>query len=135
MRPVAALQGDGRTLVSGGRTRLRSGVVVVQISVAMVLVTCGSLMLRTWLNRMRVDLGFDPRGAIRADVSLPPDRYGDPVAKRTAVDRLLDASRRTGGVTAVGASTWALPTGAGGQRSVLVAGREDRMLPASARRG
>lgn len=135
VRPVAALQGDGRTLVGGGRTRLRSALVIVQISVAMVLVTCGSLMLRTLLNRMQVDLGFDPRGAIRADVSLPPDRYREPAAMRTAVERLIDASRRTAGVTAAGASTWALPTAAGGQRSVLVPGREDRMLPASARRG
>jgi predicted permease len=135
VRPTTALQGEGRTLAGGARGRLRSALVAVQIAIAVILVTCGSLMLRTMMNRLRVDLGFDPRGAIRGDVSLPFERYPDPVARRTAVDRLLDAARRGAGVTAVGASTWALPTDAGGQRSITMPANDDRMLPASVRRG
>jgi predicted permease len=134
VRPIAALQGDGRTL-AGGRGRWRSTLVALQIAIAVILVTGGSLMLRTLVNRLHVDLGFDPRGAIRADVGLPYERYGDPAAQRTAVERLLDAASRNAGVTAAGASTWALPTGAGGQRAITIPDGDDRLLPASVRRG
>ena len=134
VRPGAALQSDGRTLAGSPRGRLRSALVAVQIAIAVMLVTGGSLMLRTLVNRLQVDLGFDPRGAVRGDVGLQPDRYPDNAAKRTAVDRILETASRNAGVAAVGAATWALPTGAGGQRAVTVPGVEDRLLPASVRR-
>lgn len=67
VRPIAAQQGDGRALAGNARGRWRSTLVAVQIAV--ILVAAGSLMLRTLVNRLQVDLGFDPRGAIRADRS------------------------------------------------------------------
>lgn len=134
VRPGAAIQGDARTLAGGTRSRLRSVLVSAQIAIAVMLVAGGSLMLRTLVNRMQVDLGFDPRGAVRGDVVLPPDRYANPAAMRTAVDRILSATTQTASVVAAGVSTWALPTGAGGQRALTVPGVDDRMLPASVRR-
>ena len=135
IRPGAALQGGGRAVAGNTRGNVRSLLVALQIAIAVMLVTGGSLMLQTLLNRLHLDLGFDPRGAIRGDVALPWDRYPNDPARRAAVDRILDAASRTAGVAAAGASTWALPTGAGGQRAVTVPGVEDRLLPASVRRG
>jgi predicted permease len=133
--PGTALRGDGRALAGTARARVRSVLVAAQIAIAVMLVTGGSLMLRTLANRWQVNLGFEPRGAIRGDVTLQPDRYTTAASQRTAVDRILDAASRTAGVSAVGASTWALPTGAGGQRAITVPGEDDRVLPASVRRG
>jgi putative ABC transport system permease protein len=132
--PGGALQGETRTLDGSTRSAFRSGLVVLQIAVAVVLVTGGALMVRTLVNRMQVDLGFDPRGALRADVNLPYDRYADPLARRSAVDRILTLLREDASVSAAGAATWALPTSAGGMRPVTVPGREDRPLPTSVRR-
>jgi putative ABC transport system permease protein len=124
---------DGRG--TRGRSRLRSALVAAQIASALVLVTCGALMLRTLANRGHVDLGFDPRGAIRADLPLPPERYSDPAAMRTVVAATLDRLNRLPDVTAAGASTWALPTGAGAQRQFTLPRDADRALPGSIRRG
>jgi predicted permease len=124
---------DGRG--ARGKSVFRSALVAGQIASALVLVTCGALMVRTLANRERVDLGFDPRGAIRADLSLPFDRYADPAAARTAVDATLDRLNSTPEIAAAGASTWALPTGAGAQRQLTLPTDADRALPGSIRRG
>ena len=89
----------------------------VRIASALVLATSGTLMLRTLANRERVDLGFDPRGGVRASVSLSGERYRDVAAVRAAVERILAEVRVEPDVTAAGAAAWALPTAPGGQRT------------------
>ena len=106
---------DGRG--GSGRGALRAALVAVQIACALALGVCGTLMLRTLANRDRVALGFDPRGAVRADVSLAGDRYRDAAAVRTGVERILGEVRLEPDIVAAGAATWALPTAPGGQRA------------------
>jgi predicted permease len=132
--PDLALRGDDRR-ISGGRGSLSSALVVGQIASALALVACGGLMLRTIVNRSHVDLGFDPRGAIRADLSLPFERFGEPAAALGASRAILDRVTQSPGIAAAGVSTWALPTAAGGQREITLPGDRDRALPGSIRRG
>jgi len=124
--------GDSRT--TGGRRWLSSALVVGQIASALVLVACGALMLRTIVNRSHVDLGFDPRGAIRADLSLPFERFGEPGAALAATRAILDRVAQNPEIVAAGASTWALPTAAGAQREITVPADRNRALPGSIRR-
>jgi len=132
--PETVLRAEGRG-ASSGRGWLRSALVAAQIAVALALGSCGALMVQTLLNRERVDLGFDPRGAIRADVVLDPERYTDAAKLTSTVDAIFDRLTRASGVTAAGASTWALPTGAGGQRQFTLPDEGNRALPSSVRRG
>ncbi|MBA2302338.1 MAG: ABC transporter permease [Acidobacteria bacterium] len=133
--PEAVLRADGRGLTGGGRGWLRAALVATQIACALVLALCGALMVQTLVNRQRVNLGYDPRGAVRADIVLDASRYRDPVRITAAVDALFEHVGQASGVTAAGASTWALPTGAGGQRQLTLPGEENRALATSIRRG
>ena len=127
--------GNGRGAAGQTRGRLRSGLVAAQVAGALVLATCGGLMLRSLANRARVDVGFDSRNALRADVSLPGDRYRQPETLRAAVDSIFEHLRRAPDVVAAGASTWALPTSAGAQRTLTLPSERDTALEPSVRRG
>lgn len=66
------------TLLSGGRThttdrrraRLRAGLVVSQVALALVLSVGAALIVESFRRLMSVDAGYDPSGVISADVSL-----------------------------------------------------------------
>ena len=130
--PEVILRGSG-----GGRStkgRLRSGLVVSQIAAALVLATSAALMVQTMINRQRVNLGFDPSHVVRADLALPWDRYPDVGRGRVAVEQAVEYIAGQPGIAAAGAVTWALPTGAGGQRPLTLPDAQDTSLPLSIRR-
>jgi predicted permease len=133
--PDTVLREAGRGASGDSKGRLRACLAAAQIAAALVLATCAVLMAQTVANRQRVDLGFEPKGAIRAEVGLPPDRYRDPDAVRNRVHGILDQLARQPGVVAAGASTWALPTGAGAQRQLTLPARQDFALSGTIRRG
>lgn len=84
---VPALQGSYTSLVtslkdsaasvtsSRSRTRLRNGIVVVQIALSVLLVVCAVLFLRTLRNASAIDPGFSTRTALLATVDLLPAGY------------------------------------------------------------
>ena len=133
--PNMVLKSGDRTAAGRPGGRMRAGLVATQIALAVVLGTCGLLMVRSFVNRQQVDLGFEPRGALRGEIALPPERYGDPDAVRAAAASIVDALQRQSGVVAAGASTWALPTAAGAQRQLTVPGGAFTPLPLSIPRG
>jgi putative ABC transport system permease protein len=132
--PEPILRESGRATTDRAAGRLRSGLVVAQIAAALLLATCAALLLRSMANRQAVTLGFDPRNAFKAELSLPYDRYGDPARAEQAIGAILAGAARRADVLAVGARTWALPTGAGAQRQFTVPQRGDAALPAGVRR-
>lgn len=100
---VPALQGSSTALVeslkdsagsvtsSPGRGRLRSGIVVAQVALSVLLVVCAVLFLRTLRNASAIDPGFSTRKALLATVDLLPagyDRARGTVFMQTLVDRL-----------------------------------------------
>lgn len=61
--------------------------VVGEIALAMTLLTCAGLMLRSLDRQLHVALGFEPRGVTIAVLTLPDSRY-TPAARVAFVDRL-----------------------------------------------
>ena len=133
--PDAVLREAGRGAPADSRGRLRACLAATQIAAALVLATCAVLMARTVANRQRVDLGFEARGAVRAEVVLSGDRYADAAAVPAAVNGILERLSAKPDVAAAGALTWALPTAAGALRQLTLPARQDVTLPASVRRG
>ena len=132
--PASALRhDDNRT--AGTTGWLRSTLVVAQIALALMLAAGAALLVRSLLNRQQVDLGYEPRGALRADLALQAERYRDPERARITVDAILDRLGRAPDVEAAGAITWALPTGAGGQRQLTLPAQRDAALSGAVRRG
>jgi predicted permease len=102
-----------------------------QIALALVLGTGAALMVHSLINRERVDLGYDPAGAVRATVALSFDRYDTPDAIRAGATAIIERLQRNPDVAAAGVITWALPTGAGAQRQFTLPDESDRTLPGS----
>jgi predicted permease len=58
-----------------GKQLLRRGLVVTEVALAIVLVAGAGLMLRSFAQLQKVNLGFDPRNVLTLDVQLPPRTY------------------------------------------------------------
>ena len=98
------LNGAGRSRVDGATT-LRSGLVIAEIALSLVLLTGAALLLQSLLHLVHVPPGFDPRNALAMEVYLPKERYstGDDGARFFhAVFERLEALP---GVEAVGMAT------------------------------
>ena len=132
--PASALRQDDNR-AGGSMGWLRSALVITQIACALMLATGAALLVRSLINRQHVDLGYEPRGALRADMALQAEQYRDRERARITVDAILDRLGRAADVEAAGAITWALPTGAGGQRQLTVPEQRDSALPGAVRRG
>ena len=60
---------------SGGSQRLRSGLVIVEIALGLVLMISGGLLLQTLHNLSTLDVGFERQSVVVGHMSLPPARF------------------------------------------------------------
>ena len=58
-----------------GRARLRGALVVVELSLAVMLLTGAGLLVRSFWNLQEVDAGFEARSVLKAEYKLPGTRY------------------------------------------------------------
>jgi predicted permease len=97
------LKEGGRTGTPGsGHARLRSGLVVAEIAVALVLLTASGLLLRSFQKMSDVNLGFNPDHTLAAIYDLPHNQYATQSAVDTFCEELLRNLRELPGVQAVG---------------------------------
>lgn len=74
--PVGLMSDSGRGATSSRRRRSAQRVlVVVQLAFSVVLVVGAALLLRTLAELHRIDLGFEPRNVLTAQVQLSPADY------------------------------------------------------------
>jgi predicted permease len=119
--------GDG----GGPRLRLRSGLLVAQIALSMVLLMVAGLFARTLAHARAIDPGFDSRDVYYASLDLGLANYDENRGQRAAA-AILDQARAIPGVRAAALAAM-LPLGGGGLGlgEISVAGRE----PPDPRRG
>jgi putative ABC transport system permease protein len=72
---VESLREGGQSTVGGHRQKLRSMLVVAEVTLAVVLVIGAGLMIRSLSALGRIDLGFNPDHVLTMRVSVPPARY------------------------------------------------------------
>ena len=60
---------------TGGGQRLRSGLLIAEVSLSLVLLISAGLFLTSFARLQRVQPGFEPDGVFTAQVVLPPQRY------------------------------------------------------------
>jgi len=70
-----ALKDGGRGSVGAGG-RLRSGLLVAEVSLSLVLLIAGGLLLTSFARLQQVKPGFEPKSIFTAQLALPPTRYG-----------------------------------------------------------
>jgi len=110
----ASMKEGGRSGSAGGNhARLRSALVIMEIAVALVLLTASGLLLRSFSNMSTVDLGFRPDHATTAAYALPKKQYPTQAQIDSFNNRLLQELRQLPGIEAVGLTTTIPTTGDG----------------------
>lgn len=93
------LKEGGRGLAGGARDgRLRGSFVATQVALALMLLIGASLMLRSFSELTRVDLGFQPDGLLTFELNLPAARYETDRQLVDFYDAALDRIRMLPGV-------------------------------------
>jgi putative ABC transport system permease protein len=71
-----ALQGSARGSSEGlDRKRVRAGLAISQLALAVVLLAAGALLIRSFRRAQQAPLGFDPRSILSVALPLPAARY------------------------------------------------------------
>jgi predicted permease len=116
------LTGTGRG--AGGSFRhgkLRAGLVIFEVSLSILLLVGAGLMMRSLLALTHVELGFEPKNILFAQVALPPGRYDTADQKRLFMQRVLERLNALPGVISA-TETISLPPYGGFQSEVTVPG-------------
>ena len=79
--------------------------VVTELALAVVLLAGAGLMIRSFFNLERLNLGFSPEHLITMRLQLPDQRYDTPEARVAFYDRLLPKLAAVPGVESVAVST------------------------------
>jgi predicted permease len=109
-RISSELRGGGRTSSqSRERHRARSVLVVAQVALALVLLVCSGLLIRTFHALRRVDPGFDPRDRLTLQIAVPESQISDATAAMRLEQGILEKIRAIPGVASVGLTT-VIPT-------------------------
>lgn len=109
-----ALKEGGRGLRHGGSLRLQSGLVIGQVALSLVLLVGSGLLIRSFLEMQKEELGFDPHGVVVAEIQLPRAVYGEERPTNDFYDALLEDVRALPGVAAAGVTTRIPVTGGRG---------------------
>jgi putative ABC transport system permease protein len=87
------------------RRRLRSGLVVAEVALSMVLLIGAGLMFRSFVALQRVDLGFEPQNALTFRISVPPaeQAYDEPMERALFLAKLEERLEALPGAKVAGA--------------------------------
>ncbi len=118
---------DGARGVSGSRRqhRLRGALIVLEVSLALILLTGSGLLLKSFVNLRTVELGFNPDRLLTMYLRLPFNDYKEPERRVSYFQQTLGNLQRLPGVEAAGIC-FSLPmTGSGATDRVWIEGRPD----------
>jgi len=129
------LQEGARGSTAGLRARrLGSALVATELAASVVLLSGAFLMIRSFQERQRVDLGFEVRDALVARLTLSGERYREPSARYAFLDEVLRRVRALHGVdSAAATSTLPMSDELGGGWSMLPFAVEGLATPAAER--
>ncbi len=92
--------------------RVRGVLVIGEITIAVALLACAGVLVRSFSSLRGVNPGFSSEDLLTARVSLPETRYGKPDTRVRFIRDFLDAADRTSGVLS-SAATADLPLSGG----------------------
>jgi predicted permease len=107
---------------SGGHARLRSTLVVVEIAIALMLLTASCLLLRSFEKMRSVDLGYRPDHVTTAAYSLPQKQYEKQVQVDGFNRELLARLKKLPGVAATGTTSQLPANGSNNNQTFVVEG-------------
>jgi putative ABC transport system permease protein len=117
------LKEGGRGPAGSGRHRLRSGLVVAEVALSVMLLVGAGLLLRSFDRLLNTNPGFNPDHVVAAQITLPAGHYTEASQQRAFFEALLERTRALPDVVRSGAIS-ALPlSGSRYSSSFVIAGR------------
>jgi putative ABC transport system permease protein len=128
-----SLRDQGQGVSPGRRKHMIQGVLTVsEIGMALVLVICAGLLLRSLNRLLAINPGFDPNNVLTAQVNLPAAQYVDGTQAAGFYDQLTHRLQALPGVVSVAAIGGLPMTGSYGDTVFQIEGRAEGAGPGSA---
>jgi len=99
---VPLRESSSRGSVGAARNRLRSALVVAEVTIAVTLVIIGGRLTATFVQLLRTDPGFDTRHVLASIIAPSADQYQTIEGHESLFRRILDAVRAVPGVESAG---------------------------------
>jgi putative ABC transport system permease protein len=113
------------------QSRLRHGLVTVELAMSLVLLVAAGLSVRSFLRLTQINPGFVSKGLLTAHLSLPAPQYADARRARTFYSELLEGVRAIPGVEDAAISTGLPPRSSEIGQPFRVEGRDPASPAAS----
>ena len=124
-----ALKESSRGWSSGrGQRRVRDLFVVVQMALALILVTGSGLLVRSFVRARETDPGFRADNLVAVSISLPLSQYHDHSQVESFFRRLVEETRALPGVSSATAAS-DMPLNVMWNHTFSVEGHESKQLP------
>jgi predicted permease len=105
-------EGGRGPAVSREGSRLRDGIVLAEVALALILLVGAGLLIRSFLRLLNVDPGFSPKNVLTMNISLPESRYRDNASMIAFEQQAVSRIRVLPGVKSAG-GVFGLPLGNG----------------------
>ena len=119
------LKDGARGSATGKQNRIRLGLIIAEVALAVVLLVGAGLLLNSFFRLSNVPLGFDPRNVLTMQISLPDNKYPDTEQRMAFFARVLERVEKLPGVEAAGLSTTLALAGGRHDTLVSIKGRPD----------
>jgi len=96
---------EGGARMPGERSgaSVRNSLVIAEVAITVVLLAGATLILRSFVNLSRLDLGFDPSKVLTMQLRLQGSKYGSPEARRAFFKQLIEGLEARPGIEAASA--------------------------------
>src|SRR2546423_347664 len=98
-------EGDQRSGGTVSGRRWFNALIVSEIAIALTLLVCGGLMVRSFHQLQYIDLGFKPDNLLTVKTVLPDSKYSSYRTRVAFADQVLERIRNLSGVIAAGTTT------------------------------
>ncbi|MEP7272375.1 MAG: ABC transporter permease [Acidobacteriota bacterium] len=96
-----ALKDGSRSATGALGQRLRGALVVVEIAMALVLLTGAGLMIKSFLRLQQIEPGFDPQNLLSLEINLPAAKYPNNDRRAAFFDQAVERISALPGVKGV----------------------------------
>jgi putative ABC transport system permease protein len=96
--PGRMLNESGRGTAQGGRNWMRSGLIVSEVALSLMLLVGAGLLINSFWRLLHTDAGFDPKAVLALDIPLSTTKYPKPEQRAEAFQQLIARMKTVPGV-------------------------------------
>jgi len=123
------LKEGGRSSTRGLQDRVRGGLIVAEVALALTLLAGAGLLVRSLVGLLNVDPGFNPRNTLAMDVVVPSARYPSDDDRARFFQQICERLEALPGVEAAGMASNLPMIGWSSDTNVKVLGRPNQPDP------